>query len=622
VNVLSAIVVAGVAFVLTAALTPLVRMVAWRFGYVAAPRSDRWNRQPIALLGGIAVFAGTTAAFAFVPQWPLPVLAIALGSVGAFVVGLLDDLVTFRPGTKLTLQVVIASAALAAGVRLDWTGSLTIDSLLTVLWLIGLTNAFNLIDNMDGACTGVGAIAAATLAAVGLLSPSGVGPATGLAAALCGALLGFLIYNFHPASIFLGDSGSLFIGFLLAGLSVMSYGSRSPVPVAMMAVPILVLLVPIFDTTLVTISRKLSGRPASRGGTDHTAHRLVALGFSEANAVLFLYAMAIVSGGVAILLTQMGIGTEVLLALLVVGSLLFGVALLRVRVYGGKDFSLLLGGRWRSTIAALLLRHHVFEVVLDVALVTAAYYAAYRMRFDQAAFRFFFPTFLASLPIVIACKIVSLRLAGVYAGIWKYFGTSEVVPVLKGVGLGSVMAVLSVTYLYRFQRMSRSVFVIDGLVLAALLVGSRMGFRLLPVVGDGARRASRRAIAYGAGDAGEMLARELLNNQRYSYQLVAFIDDDPYKHGRTIRSVPVVGGLAELDGLLDSGAEAVILTSNKLGAAAIQAVRAACEEADIPLLRFSCVLKEVGVRRSPDLRIAATAIASEAAPDHPPVPRT
>jgi UDP-GlcNAc:undecaprenyl-phosphate GlcNAc-1-phosphate transferase len=182
--------------------------------------------------------------------------------------------------------------------------------------------------------------------------------------------------------------------------------------------------------------------------------------------------------------------------------------------------------------------------------------------------------------------------------------------------------VLSVTYLYRFQRMSRSVFVIDGLVLAALLVGSRMGFRLLPVVGDGARRASRRAIAYGAGDAGEMLARELLNNQRYSYQLVAFIDDDPYKHGRTIRSVPVVGGLAELDGLLDSGAEAVILTSNKLGAAAIQAVRAACEEADIPLLRFSCVLKEVGVRRSPDLRIAATAIASEAAPDHPPVPRT
>jgi UDP-GlcNAc:undecaprenyl-phosphate/decaprenyl-phosphate GlcNAc-1-phosphate transferase len=622
VNALSAILVAGVAFGLTAALTPVVRSVAWRVGYVTAPRSDRWHRRPTALFGGVAVLAGTAAAFfLLVPRWPAPILAVALGSVGAFIVGLLDDLFSFRPGTKLTMQVVIASAALAGGVRLDWTGSATIDSLLSVLWLIGLTNAFNLIDNMDGACTGVGAIAGATLAAVGFLSPSGAGPGTALAAALCGALLGFLIYNFHPASIFLGDSGSLFIGFLLAGLSVMPDGHKGPLPAAMVAVPILVLLVPIFDTTLVTISRKLSGRPASRGGTDHTAHRLVALGFSESNAVLFLYAMAIGSGGVAILLTQIGTGTEVLLALLVVGALLFGVALLRVRVYGGEDFSLLLGGRWRSTLAALLLRHHVFEVGLDVVLVTAAYYAAYWMRFDQAEFAFFFPTFLASLPVVLACKIVSLRLAGVYGGLWKYFGTSEIVAVLKGVGLGSVMAVLLLTYLYRFERMSRSVFVIDGLLLAALLVGSRMGVRLLPAAGDGARLVSHRAIAYGAGDAGEMLARELFNNPRYPYHLVAFVDDDPYKRGRSIRGVPVVGGLAEIDGLLDSGVEAVILTSNKLGAPAIQSVRAACEEADIPLLRFSCVLKEVGARRRQGLRTAAAATTTESAAAPPPAVR-
>jgi UDP-GlcNAc:undecaprenyl-phosphate GlcNAc-1-phosphate transferase len=614
VNPLSAILVAGAAFVLTAALTPFVRRVAWRLGYVTAPRSDRWNRQPTALFGGVAVFAGTTAAFVFVPHWPTPVLAIALGSIGAFIVGLLDDLLTFRPGTKLTMQVVIASAVLAAGVRLDWTGSLTIDSLLTVLWLIGLTNAFNLIDNMDGACAGVGAIAAATLGTVGLLVQGGAGPATGVAVALCGALLGFLVYNFHPASIFLGDSGSLFIGFLLAGLSVISEEPKGPLPAAMVAVPILVLLVPIFDTTLVTISRKLSGRPASRGGTDHTAHRLVALGFSESHAVLFLYAMAIVSGGVAILLAQIGSGTEVLLALLVVGWLQLGVALLRVRVYGGEDFSLLIRGRWRSALAALLLRHHVFEVVLDVVLVTAAYYAAYRIRFDQAEFTFFFPTFLASLPVVIACKIVSLRLAGVYGGFWKCFGRSEVVPVLKGVGLGSVMAVLLVAFLYRFERMSRSVFLIDGLVFGVLLVGSRMWFPLLPAAGNGSRRVSHKAVAYGAGDAGEMLARELFSNPSHTYQLVAFVDDDAFKHGRRIHGVSVVGGLDKLDGLLDSGAEAVILSSNKLESGAIQAVRAACEAADVPLLRFSCVLKEVGGRQPRVSLTTAPAAVSEPAP--------
>lgn len=203
---LSSLVVAGVGFAVTASVTPVVRGLARRLGYVAAPRADRWHTAPTALLGGVAVFVGTALALVLVPQWPLAVTAIVLGSAATFAVGLADDIVTFRPVTKLTLQVVIASAALAAGVRLEWTASQTFDSLLTVLWLIGLTNAFNLIDNMDGACAGVGAIAAAALAAIGLLLPgAGASPAVALAAALCGALIGFLIYNRHPASIFLGD---------------------------------------------------------------------------------------------------------------------------------------------------------------------------------------------------------------------------------------------------------------------------------------------------------------------------------------------------------------------------------------------------------------------------------
>jgi FlaA1/EpsC-like NDP-sugar epimerase len=144
-----------------------------------------------------------------------------------------------------------------------------------------------------------------------------------------------------------------------------------------------------------------------------------------------------------------------------------------------------------------------------------------------------------------------------------------------------------------------------------------MWFPLLPAAGNGARRVSHKAVAYGAGDGGEMLARELFSNPRYPYHLVAFVDDDPFKHGRRIRGVPVVGGLDGLDGLLDSGAEAVILTSNKLQAGAIQAVRAACEAADVPLLRFSCVLKEVGGRRPRVLLTKAPAAVSEPAPRLP-----
>jgi UDP-GlcNAc:undecaprenyl-phosphate/decaprenyl-phosphate GlcNAc-1-phosphate transferase len=592
VNALSALPSAAVAFAITVALTPVVRWGARRLGYVAAPRSDRWHQSPTALLGGVAVFAGTAAGVAFAPAWSPHLTVIAAGSAAAFAIGLFDDLLTFRPVTKLTLQVVLASAALAAGVRLAWTPWETVDSVLTVLWLIGLTNAFNLIDNMDGACAGVGAIAAGTLTVIALLVPGGTA-ASGLAAALCGALLGFLIYNHHPASVFLGDSGSLFVGFMLAGLSAVAKESEGTLPAAAAAVPVLVLLVPIFDTALVTISRKLSGRPASRGGTDHTAHRLVALGFSETKAVWFLYSMALASGTGAILLLRVATSRELVLGALTIALLLLGLALLRVRVYGGEDFSLLLGGRWRSALAALLLRHHVFEVTLDVVLVTAAYFGAYRFRFEGEEFNYFFPFFASSLPIVIACKVVSLRLAGAYGVIWRYFGTSEVVPLLRGVGLGSAMAVLSLAYLYRFERVSRSVLILDGLLFAALVVGSRLAFRLLPASNGHAHRETRRAVAYGAGDAGEMLVRELANNPRYTYHLTAFLDDDPYKRGRRIRGVPVVGGIGELGALLENGAEAVILTTDKLPAAVVQAARAGCEAADVPLLRFSSVLEEV-----------------------------
>ncbi len=288
-----------VALTVSLLATPLVRALARRYGFIARPTGDRWHRRPTALLGGIAVCVATTvAAVALLPGLPA-VAAVGGAALAMFVVGLIDDVVRLRPATKLTLQIVVASAAVWGGVRLGWTGSLTVDSVLTIFWLIGTTNAFNLVDNMDGACAGVGAIAAGTIAILGAMNAAGPGPAAMLAASLCGALIGFLFYNFRPASIFLGDCGSLFVGFLLGGLTAAGEGQPN-LPFAVVLLPVLVLAVPIFDTTLVTVARKLSGRPASQGGTDHTAHRLVAMGFSEVNAVLFLYVLAGLAGVAAV----------------------------------------------------------------------------------------------------------------------------------------------------------------------------------------------------------------------------------------------------------------------------------------------------------------------------------
>src|SRR5207302_9410309 len=204
---------------------------------------------------------------------------------------------------------------------------------ITIFWLIGITNAINLLDNMDGLATGVAAIASCFLT-VNFVSVNQPAEAV-MMAVFMAALLGFLVYNSHPASIFMGDSGSMFIGFFLASAALVNVsGGRSRSFLPVLAVPILVLFIPIFDTTFVTILRKLSGRAASQGGRDHPWHRLVALGMSESRAVLMLYGLAAVSGLLAVWLrtlrTDVGLA---LLAFLTIGLTLLGVYLAGVKAY-------------------------------------------------------------------------------------------------------------------------------------------------------------------------------------------------------------------------------------------------------------------------------------------------
>ena len=180
-------------------------------------------------------------------------------------------------------QILVAAFVTFLGFRLHWFTSLTLDTMVTIFWIVGICNALNLIDNMDGLCTGIALIAFVSLA---ILFGSPVSDGTWAALVLAGALAAFLCYNFKPASIFMGDSGSLLIGSSLAILTL-NYTEASGINIlSRVAVPILVMIVPIFDTTLVTLIRILSGRKASVGGKDHTSHRLVLMGFDERSAML------------------------------------------------------------------------------------------------------------------------------------------------------------------------------------------------------------------------------------------------------------------------------------------------------------------------------------------------
>src|SRR5436853_4181161 len=205
-----------VAFAASLALTPICRVAAQRYGFVAKPKHDRWHKRPTALFGGVAIATVTLGlGLTLGVQSPVAPLLLTAAMIAAF--GLVDDLMSLKASTKLIAQVTAASVLLLFGFRLQWLDSMVGDAMLTLFWIVGVTNAFNLLDNMDGLCAGTALIVGATLF-VDLASRPGAGllPEAQYLAILGGATLGFLIYNFHPASIFMGDSGSLLLGFSFA----------------------------------------------------------------------------------------------------------------------------------------------------------------------------------------------------------------------------------------------------------------------------------------------------------------------------------------------------------------------------------------------------------------------
>src|SRR4051812_22171283 len=388
-----------IAFVLSVGLVPLCRALAVRLGYVARPRADRWHGRPTALFGGIAIATVTLALYCALADFRAqPVLLV--GASLMFAVGLVDDLVSLTPSTKLVFEIVVASLLVFFGYRLSWVHSLTLDTILTLMWIVGLTNAFNLLDNMDGLAAGLCLIAGSSVLG-SLLSAGNPGPEAIYLALLLGATAGFLVYNFHPASIFMGDSGSLFIGLSLAVLTLNSptRTQASANLLSVMAGPMLILLVPILDTTLVTMSRLLSGRSAAQGGRDHTSHRLVAIGLSERAAVAVLWTLAALGGLFSLAIKNyrndwLSVGA----ALFVLGMAIFAVYLAHVRVYADDEVSLPAGGRFTPIVVNFVYRRRIAEVMLDLCLVAIAYYSSYRLRFSGPQYGEYFPRFLQSLP--------------------------------------------------------------------------------------------------------------------------------------------------------------------------------------------------------------------------------
>ena len=276
-------------------LIPLVRAVALSYGFADQPRSDRLHRQPTPYLGGVAIVLTACAAVPFLREWHPEAAAILFGAVVLAVVGLIDDVRSLRPLPRLAAEVGAALLAASAGARVFIFDN-PIDWVLTVVWLVVVTNAFNLLDNMDGAA-GIIATTSATALVIAAVMQDQV-LVGGLGAVIAGSCIGFLLYNWHPARIFMGDSGSLFLGYVLA---VIALKLRFPVDHPASISSIVLLTGPaLFDTTLVVISRTSKGLPIYVGGTDHTAHRLLRIGLSTRTVAMLLAAACALCCGLGV----------------------------------------------------------------------------------------------------------------------------------------------------------------------------------------------------------------------------------------------------------------------------------------------------------------------------------
>jgi UDP-GlcNAc:undecaprenyl-phosphate GlcNAc-1-phosphate transferase len=589
----------ALAFALTLALTPVVRALARRWNLVARPKTDRWHKKPTAMLGGVAIWLAVVSTYVgFVPHTPYTWVVVA-GSSLLFLVGLIDDLIHVKPYQKLIGQVMGAALVIYYGQSLPWSRFATVNLVLTIFWLVGITNAINLLDNMDGLAAGIAAIASGFLA---FNFASGGQPIEALMLAMFAAsLVGFLVYNSHPASIFMGDCGSMFIGFFLASSSLVRLsGGRSRSFLPVLAVPILVLFIPIFDTTFVTILRKLSGRSASQGGRDHTSHRLVALGLSERRAVLMLYGLAGLSGLLALMVRELkpDVSIAAIAGFTLVLTLL-GVYLAGVKGYNEEAEAVTAHHRpLFGFLVDFSYKRRIFEVLLDVVLITLAYWSAYAVKFgpfsDNPAWRLFVRT----LPVLVFVRLAAFLGTGVYRGIWRYTGLDDLFVFVKAVTAGSVACVLIILFRFRFQEFSRTVFIIDGLMMLMLLAGSRMAFRFFRQVLPATAREGRRVLIYGAGDGGELLLRELLNNRELQYAPVGFIDDDPQKQGKVIHGLRVFGGNGSLGKIAgEQRVEAVLLSSRQISDERIAEILRECEAEDIELKRMSIRIESVSDNR-------------------------
>jgi UDP-GlcNAc:undecaprenyl-phosphate GlcNAc-1-phosphate transferase len=568
--------------------SPLARVL------VDVPQGDRWHVRATPKLGGLGIFAGLAAGLGVaIAAGGAPasreLLGIAGGTALLFVAGLADDLWSLNPLAKLAAQGGAAAIVLSTGLKVEIVSNNVLAAALAVVWLVGMTNAFNLLDNMDGLAATLAGIAAACFA-VDAVTIHKSHTALVLALALACACAGFLPFNLRPgrpAATFMGDSGSQMLGFVLAALGLASSWKVAGTTVATLLLPLLILAVPILDTTLVTVVRLLEGRPIYQGGRDHTSHRLVSRGLSDRRAVVLLALVSAGLGATSLAYTVIDDQRVTLLGVLLTFALLVQFGSFLSDVERDEDAP---SGAFGLVFAH---RRRLVEVLIDFALITAAFTAAYYLSVNGGGTNVQRHFATVALPTVLFARYATFIPFGLYRGIWRYAGARDAASVFGAVIVSELIAYGFLAATQSWDGFPRSTFVVDALLATILVGASRFAERALDrgLGGLRDRHLQHRTLIVGAGRSGRSLMREL--RETAGERVVALIDDDPQLRRRRLQGTPVLGPLDEIGYAIGrTRPDAVLVTIPDAPRQRLDLVLEACERAGVPC-RF--------VRRDTDL---------------------
>jgi UDP-GlcNAc:undecaprenyl-phosphate GlcNAc-1-phosphate transferase len=534
-----------IAMLLTIVTTPPLKRMALRLGVTAPPSDDGRHSEATPLLGGVAIVISILIALAAVHSLSVGMLA---GSIGLLAVGVIDDVVAFRALPKLLSQIAIVAITLRFVGPFHLAPWSWLNVFLAGFFLLATINAFNLIDGLDGLATGIGiavAVACGVIALVHNQAPLGCN-----ALAVAGALCGFLLYNASPASIFMGDSGALPLGLILGLLALHCGGLSGNSRLSRYVVPMLLMLVPLLDTAIVSVSRMATGKPISRRGLDHSHHKLLALGLAEPVAVGLFWIVTAATSALAVAVVM--IPHAPLLATLPMVAGLFGViALFMVDLTFDRTSPGVAIAELRGLARAILTfsyKRRMAEALLDFALIPAAYFGAFLIRLDFRINDALMASLLHCVPWVLAVTYAAFMVSGVYRGIWRYASVADLLRLTIGAVLaGAFLVLLSMNI--RIE-LSGSIAVLYVILLANFLVASRFSFRALRRGIALLAVANERVLIVGADELAEAAARYLAVARSRRAKIVGFVDDDAMKLGKLVHGRQVMGSLKDLERIL------------------------------------------------------------------------